>query len=239
MASEGGHFSWLQFAPGVEHETIHVATFAVGAVVFLGLGVAATAALKSAPNPAEPSGKFNLRGFFEIMLEFITKQSDDIIGHAGRKFVPFFTFLFLFIFFNNLVGLLPGMTPATDNINTTFAIGIISFILYNAVGIKEQGLIPYLKHFAGPVTKGFFVIIAILLFAIELISHLFRPFTLGLRLMGNMTGDHTVLGTFLNLVPVGVPVIFYGLGLFVCFVQALVFTLLSMVYVSMAQAHDH
>ena len=65
--------------------------------------------------------------------------------------------------------------------------------------------------------------IAPLLFAIEVISHLFRPFTLGLRLMGNMTGDHTVLGAFLELVPIGVPVVFYCLGLFVCAVQALVF----------------
>jgi F-type H+-transporting ATPase subunit a len=74
---------------------------------------------------------------------------------------------------------------------------------------------------------------------IELISHLVRPFSLGLRLQGNMVGDHTVLSIFLDLVPYGVPVIFYCLGIFVCSMQAFVFTMLSMIYVSMAISHDH
>ncbi|MEZ4871000.1 MAG: F0F1 ATP synthase subunit A [Bdellovibrionales bacterium] len=73
---------------------------------------------------------------------------------------------------------------------------------------------------------------------IELISHIVRPFSLALRLRGNMMGDHMVLGIFLDLVPV-LPVVFYFLGLFVCFMQAFVFTMLTMIYVSMAISHDH
>ncbi len=230
------HFNWLQFI--VDHHYLHIASVLLVSIVMLVTAWFAKRQMiqASTDNTAykAPCSHFSLLGFYEVILEFICRQFDAIVGKSHRKFVPFFTFLFLFIFFNNFLGLLPGFTPATDNLNTTFAIGLVSFAIYNVVGVKQQGIIEYIKHFMGPIWW-----IAPLLFAIEVISHLFRPFTLGLRLMGNMTGDHTVLGAFLELVPVGVPVIFYGLGLFVCAVQALVFTLLSMVYVAMAVAHDH
>jgi F-type H+-transporting ATPase subunit a len=125
------------------------------------------------------------------------------------------------------------MTPATDNINTTVAIGLFVFVLYNALGAKESGL-KYFAHFLGPVWW-----LAPLMVVIELISHLVRPMSLGLRLAGNMTGDHTVLSIFLDKYPIGIPIIFYSLGIFVCLVQAFVFTLLSMVYVGMATEHEH
>ena len=125
------------------------------------------------------------------------------------------------------------MTPATDNVNTTIAIGLFSFVAYNYYGFKEHG-ISYLKQFLGPL-----IWIAPLMVIIELVSHIVRPMSLGLRLQGNMMGDHTVLGIFLELVPVGIPVIFYFLGLFVCFMQAFVFTMLTMIYVSLSISHDH
>ena len=79
-----------------------------------------------------------------------------------------------------------------------------------------------------------------LMIIIELISHVVRPFSLGLRLYGNMVGDHTVLSIFLDLAGYFfVPVIFYFLGMFVCFMQAFVFMILTMIYVSMAISHDH
>jgi F-type H+-transporting ATPase subunit a len=117
--------------------------------------------------------------------------------------------------------------------NTTISVGIFSFLLYNLEGLRTNGL-GYLKHFLGPVLW-----LAPLMVIIEVISNLVRPMSLGIRLFGNMTGDHTVLSIFLNLVPIGVPIIFYALGLFVCLVQAFIFSLLSMVYLSMATAHDH
>jgi F-type H+-transporting ATPase subunit a len=101
-------------------------------------------------------------------------------------------------------------------------------------GIKENG-IGYLQHFLGPI-----IWLAPIMLPIELISHMVRPFSLGLRLANVMMGDHTVVGIFLGLGPgVVLPIPFYLLGIFVCFVQAFVFTLLSMVYVAMATAHDH
>jgi F-type H+-transporting ATPase subunit a len=129
------------------------------------------------------------------------------------------------------------MTPATDNLNTTLAIGIFAFLVYNYYGLREHGL-AYLKHFLGPI-----IWLAFLMAPIEIISHLMRPLTLGIRLQGNIFADHTVVGVFIDLFRniwfIPVPALFYGLGIFVCFMQAFVFTMLSMIYISMAIAHDH
>ncbi len=143
--------------------------------------------------------------------------------------------IFLYIFISNFIGLIPGFLPPTDNINTTLALGVFIFIYYNYQGIRAQGLIGHLKHFMGPVWY-----LAFLMLPIELISHAVRPVSLALRLRGNMFGDHLVLSIFSGLVPYVVPIIFMVLGLFVCFIQSFVFSLLSMVYISLATAHhDH
>ncbi len=227
------HFNWTQLHPLVGHEYTHVATLGISCVGMIAVALVGRAALGSGEKAVEPAGRFSIKGFFEVLTEFIVSLVDMVVGEEGRIFVPMFASIFFFVLFNNFVGLLPGMTPATDNINTTLAVGIFSFFAYNFYGVKEHGL-PYLKHFLGPV-----LFLAPLMVVIEIISHLVRPFSLGLRLQGNMMGDHTVLGIFLDLVPWGVPVIFYGLGTFVCFMQAFVLTMMSMIYVSMAVAHDH
>ena len=156
-----------------------------------------------------------------------------VIGHHGRAYVPMFASIFTFVLINNLVGVIPGMTPATENLNTTLSMGLFVFLAYNLFGLRENGM-GYLKHFLGPVLW-----LAPLILVIELISHIVRPLSLGLRLANVLKGDHTVVGIFLDLVPVILPIPFYLLGIFVCFVQAFVFTLLSMVYVALATAHDH
>ena len=227
------HFNWTQLHPAVGHEYIHVATLGVSCLALIAVAFVGRAALGSGEKAVEPAGRFSIKGFFEVVTEFIVSLVDMVIGEEGRFFVPMFASIFFFVLFSNFVGLLPGMTPATDNINTTLAVGVFTFLAYNFYGVKEHGL-PYLKHFLGPV-----LFMAPLMVIIEIISHLVRPFSLGLRLQGNMMGDHTVLGIFLDLVPWGVPVIFYGLGTFVCFMQAFVLTMMSMIYVSMAVAHDH
>tara|TARA_B100001248_G_scaffold262718_1_gene261448 strand:- start:719 stop:1480 length:762 start_codon:yes stop_codon:yes gene_type:complete len=227
------HFNWTQLFPFVNYETIPVATAALAAFVLIVFSLIARAALPSSAEDIRPAGSFSVRGFSESLVDFIMYLNDMVVGEKHRKFIPLFGAIFVYVFFNNILGLFPGMTPATDNYNTTLAIGIFSFVMYNYFGLKEHG-IAYLKHFLGPV-----VWLAWLMLPIELISHLVRPLSLGLRLMGNMQGDHTVLGIFLDLTPYLVPVVFYGIGTFVCFMQAFVFTLLSMVYVSMAIAHDH
>lgn len=227
------HFNWTQLLPHVGHHYIHVATFILvgaGLILFSFIG---RMALGRGEEVIAPAGTVSIKGFVESIIEFIIGLLDLVAGEHARKFAPMFASIFLFIWVNNLVGLIPGMTPATDNLNTTVAIGLFSFLVYNFYGLKENGM-GYLKHFFGPV-----LFLAPLMFIIELISHGIRPMTLGLRLQGNMMADHTVLGIFLDLAPWGVPAIFYGMGIFVASMQAFVFTILSMIYISMATAHDH
>ena len=147
--------------------------------------------------------------------------------------LPLFGFFFLFIWIQNLLGLIPGFLPPSQDLNNTLALGVFSFLAYNFYGFREHGW-AYLKQFVGPV-----LFLAPLFIFIEVLSHIFRSVSLGFRLFGNMMGDHIVIGIFLDMVPFLIPVIFYFLGLFVCTLQAFVFTILSMVYVSLAISHDH
>lgn len=227
------HFNWTQLIPGVGHHYTHVATLIIVSLVIILIGLYGRMTLGTQEKAIVPTSRFSVRGILEVFTEYIGGLSEQVIGHHGRAFAPYFAAVFTYILFNNLVGLIPGMTPATENFNTTFAFGIFSFLAYNVIGIKEGGL-GYLKHFLGPVMW-----LAPLMLIIEIISHMIRPLTLGLRLANVMTGDHTVLSVFLGLFPVGPAIPFYAMGLLVCTIQAFVFTLLSMVYVALATAHDH
>jgi F-type H+-transporting ATPase subunit a len=174
-------------------------------------------------------------GVFQQVLELFTgtigKFLDDIIGHGGRKFMaPIGTFAVL-ILVSNLLGLIPGFMPPTGNIIVTLSLALCSFVTYNFYGIRAQGL-GYIKHFMGPI-----LLMAPLFFPIEVVSHIARPMSLAIRLFGNIFGDHQVSGVFLHLVPFAVPVPFILLGIFVAFVQTLVFCLLSMIYISQAVEH--
>ncbi len=227
------NFNWTELIPGVTHDVSHIATTAVAAGVMVTFALVGRVALGNGESAVIPAGKVSTKGVFEQIIEFIRNLCGTVIGDEGLKMAPLFATLFFFLFFNNLVGLIPGMTPATENINTGVAIGIFSFLVYNIFGFIEHG-VAYLKHFLGPV-----LLMAPLMLPIEIVSHIVRPVSLGLRLQGNMTGDHMVLGIFTELLPPPFAIVFYGLGFFVCFMQAFVFTMLSMIYVSMAISHDH
>jgi F-type H+-transporting ATPase subunit a len=225
-------FNWTSLLVGQEYE--HVATAGIASAALLGMGFLARAQISGNRAAAViPASKFSLKGIFELISEFMLGMVDMVIGEHGRKYAPMFAAVFTFILFNNLVGVIPGMTPATEYMNTTLAMGIFMFLAYNFLGIKENGL-SYLKHFFGPI-----IWLAPLMLVIEILSHLVRPLSLGLRLANVMKGDHTVVGIFIDLVPIILPIPFYILGIFVAFVQAFVFTLLSMVYIALATAHDH
>jgi len=226
------HFSWFHTIPGLEKYADHVMTAAFCTFLIAVMSIVAKSVAGTPEQALIPDSRLTLRSFFEVVVESLDGFVDSVI-HGGDIYVGIVATMFIYIFINNVFGLFPGISPATENLNTTLAVGIFSFLLYNAEGLKEHGF-GYLKHFLGPLPW-----LIPLILPIEIVSHLVRPLSLGLRLFGNMTGDHTVLSIFLNLVPIGVPIIFYGLGLFVCFVQAFVFSLLSMVYLSMATAHDH
>lgn len=226
-------FNLTSLIPGVGHEYAHVATVGLVATGLVGAALAGKAALGTGEKAVVPANKLSLRGFFEVITEFIVGLVDMVIGHHGRAYVPMFAATFTFILVNNLIGILPGMTPGTENLNTTLAMGLFMFVAYHSFGLKENG-VDHLKHFMGPVLW-----LAPMMVIVELISDLVRPVSLGLRLANVLKGDHTVVGIFLDLVPIGLPIPFYLLGIFVCIVQAFVFTLLSMVYVALATAHDH
>lgn len=229
------HFNWFHAIPGFTEnpELTHFFVGSLVTLVLIGISMFASAVAGKPEEALVPSPHFSARGFFEVVVESLSNLIHSIIGDGAQKFVPLLGSLFIYILVNNFTGLIPGMTPATNNMNTALAVGLCVFVIYNYYGFKENGL-GYLKHMMGPVWY-----LAPLIFVIEIISHLVRPLSLGLRLSQNMSGDHEVLALFLGLVPVGVPMVFYVLGMFVCFVQAFVFTLLSSVYISMATAHDH
>jgi F-type H+-transporting ATPase subunit a len=246
-------FTWYELLSEHWQAVIQMHTFFAlcSALFVLLFAWRARAALARAQDPTIPAAEIGARNIAELLVGVVVSQSDAIIGRHGRKFVPYFGTFFIFILFSNLLGLLPGFSPTTSNLNTTAALALISFLGYNVIGVKEMGT-GYLKHFVGPMTGlpaqsflGKIAFVPLLLlsvaffFVLEFASHLFRPVSLALRLFGNMMGDHIVIEVFMDLTKLVVPVIFYALGTLVSIIQAAVFMLLSMIYVSLAIAHGH
>jgi F-type H+-transporting ATPase subunit a len=225
------HFTWLSLIPGVPD---HTATATLVLLLLIGLAWIANRRVATAADAAVPDAQLTVRNLMEIFVEIISGIVRDVLGPRARKFIPLFGTFFLFILICNLIGLLPGFSPPTSNFNVTFALGVCSFLLYNYYGLKEGG-IEYIKHFVGPIWW-----LGVLMVPLELIDNFVRPLSLALRLFGNMNGDHLVLGIFTDMTYVVIPVAFYVLGTLVCLIQAFVFTLLSVVYVSLALPHgDH
>jgi F-type H+-transporting ATPase subunit a len=169
-----------------------------------------------------------------LIHEFIGGQAEQVIGHGFQRFQAYVTCIFLFVLINNLVGLIPGISAPTTSIMVTLGLALPTFLYYNFYGVREQGVVGYIKHFAGPVWW-----MAWLIFPIEVVSHLARVMSLSVRLYANMFAGDLVTLVFFSLIPVGVPVIFLGLHLFVSLIQAFVFMLLTMIYLSLAVAHEH
>lgn len=162
----------------------------------------------------------------------------DIVGPHGVKYFPVVATFGILILVSNLMSFFPLFMAPTAATSVTFALGLSSFIYYNYVGIKENGIVSHLKHWAGPIWW-----IAPLIFLIELVGNFVRPLSLGLRLFGNMFADEAVAANMANLFP-GitnwlVPVLLMPLGLFVAFIQTFVFVLLSMVYLSEVSHPPH
>lgn len=167
-----------------------------------------------------------LQHIFELVFGFLSDQTEDVIGHGGRPFMAFFGVLFIFILFANLIGLIPTFESPTMFPPVPLGCAVATMVYYNLVGLKEQGVLHYLRHFAGPVWW-----LAPLMFPIEIISNMARPLSLTVRLYANMFGGEKVTLAFMGLLPFIVPIPFLGLHIFVGVLQAYVFTLLTMVYV--------
>jgi F-type H+-transporting ATPase subunit a len=204
-----------------------------------------------------------LQNFLEVVLEQFQQMIDDVMGPEGRKYLPLIATLGIFILAGNLMGLVPGLVGVTGNLNTNAACAIVVFVAYHWIGARKQGLIPYLKHFAGPVPLA----LKPLMFVIEIISHLARPLSLTLRLFGNIVGGHillavifllmgldgligwalsgsvpgAIIGGLGGIVTIAFTVGFlYPLKILVAFLQAFIFVMLTMLYISGAiEESDH
>jgi F-type H+-transporting ATPase subunit a len=203
-----------------------------------------------------------LQNVVELMLEQFQQLIDDVIGPEGRPFLPLIATLGIFIFFGNILGLVPGMNGPTTNLNTTAACALVVFFAYHYIGIRKHGALTYLQHFMGPVPLA----LKPLMFVIEIISHLARPLSLTLRLFGNMFGGHILLAIIFFLMgldgligwalkgsPIGVVVggiagavmivftvgFLYPLKILVSILQAFIFVMLTMLYISGAIEAEH
>jgi F-type H+-transporting ATPase subunit a len=169
----------------------------------------------------------------EWINEFVGGQAEQIIGHGYERFMPFVTTILLFVLMCNCFGIFPGFeTPTADPV-VPLGLALLTFIYYNWHGVRAQGPVGYVKHFAGPIWW-----VAPLLFPIEIISHLARIMSLTIRLYANMLASDLLTLAFFSMIPVAVPVIFLGLHFGVSLIQAYIFMLLSIIYLSMAVSHD-
>lgn len=180
-----------------------------------------------------------VQNFIEVIVEAIMKLVDDNIGHHwGRTLFPFICTIFIFILLCNFMGLIPGFTAATANVNTNAAMAVPVFIATHYYGIKVHG-IKYIYHFLGPLRSLAALPLMILMFIVETISHLSRPLTLTVRLFGNMTAKHILLLVLAILSPWIIPTAILALGVLVSVVQAFVFALLSTFYLAGAVEEAH
>jgi len=175
-----------------------------------------------------------LQHAFEAIYNFLHKEAEDNVGHDGHKYLSLFGTLFIFILFANLLGIIPGLESPTMFPEAPAGLAQVAFLYYNVMGIREQGIGKYLAHFAGPMP-----ILAPLMIPIELVSHMARPLSLTIRLFANMYAGEQVTLVFLSLTYLVAPALFMGLHVFVSFLQAYIFSLMTMMYVAGAVAHDH
>jgi F-type H+-transporting ATPase subunit a len=175
----------------------------------------------------------NAQQFLELVVGGLKSLLTDIVGPHSEKYLNIIGAFAVFIFISNLFGLFFFLQPPTGNVNTTFGLGLIAFLYYNIEGIRKQGLGHYLAHFGGPV-----LLLAPFMFIIEVIGHFARILSLGMRLFGNIFGEHTATGIFMGMMPFLVPWPMMGLGIFGAFLQTFVFIMLTMVYIGGAVATE-
>jgi F-type H+-transporting ATPase subunit a len=171
--------------------------------------------------------------FLEIIVSGLKDLLHDIVGHDGDRYLYVIGGFTVFIFISNMFGLFFFLQPPTSNTNTTFALSLSAFLYFNVEGIRRQGLWHYLKHFMGPIP-----LLAPFMFPIEMIGNFARILSLGMRLFGNIFGEHTATGIFMGMLPFVLPWPMMGLGIFGAVLQTFVFIMLTMVYISGAIAAE-
>lgn len=209
------------------HVVPHYVTYAfLASLLLVGVAFALRGSLAIVPG--------GIQNFMEVMVESLFKLAEENIGHHwGKYFSPLIGTLGLYILVCNFMGLIPGFTAPTSNINMTASMAVPVFLATHYYGIKVHG-VKYIKHFLGPIMW-----LAPMMFIIEFIGHLVRPVTLSVRLFGNMIAKHMILFALGLLAPLVIPVAILGLGVLVSLIQAFVFVLLTSLYLagSVEEAH--
>ena len=250
-------FSWYNLLPGIGsgglghalhlknvHDAWVIPAAWFGCFIILGLALLARASLNKALSAEGaqkyiPDGGFTPRAVLEVFVEIYFNLVVSVIGtKEAPRFFPLIGALFLYIVTANVIGLFPGMLPATENFSNNVAMAVVVFLVFNYAGLTRNKA-EYVKHLAGPI-----IWLAWLIFPIEVLGLLIRPFSLSLRLSANMYADHLVTGVVrdVGIDLVGLmggalaPVPFYALGFFVCILQPFVFSLLTAVYIGLSTA---
>ena len=190
---------------------------------------------------AVPTGTQNV---MEAFLGGVIAMGKDVIGEEhARKYVPLIATIGLFVLVSNLIGIIPGFESPTSNINVTLTLALLVFLYYNYEGVKKQGAFRYLKNFVhlgemNPIAK---FAMSLLMYPIEIVSHVSRIISLSFRLFGNIKGDDLFLWVLLMLTPWIIPITPLVLLTFMAFLQTFVFMILTYVYLAGALAleEDH
>lgn len=228
----GPFFAWLMQLVGVRPMQSQAPindAFALEMLVAIGLIVvfAIVRLTLSVDNPG------SVQHVAELVHEFVGSMGDQVIGHGHERFQSFATCVLLFVLLNNFIGLLSGLIPGvvtpTGQPVVPLGIALMTFIYYNMHGFRVHGPVKYIKEFAGPLPW-----LAPLYFPIEIISHLARIMSLTIRLYANMFASDLLMLVWFSLIPLAVPAVFLGLHFFVSIIQAFVFMLLTLIYLSMA-----
>ncbi|MCA9643572.1 MAG: F0F1 ATP synthase subunit A [Polyangiaceae bacterium] len=220
------HGTWEDFEP--------ITASLLIAVLLILIGMRVRSKLTKLEEAVVPDDELTLRTFMEAFLGYFYDLAKSVMdADRAKKYFPLIASSACFVFFANLMALIPGMPVPTSNLSITAGSALVVFVAFNAYGIMVNGG-AYIKHLAGPSPM-----LAPLMFPIEVISLCVRPVTLAVRLMVNMAVDHLVLTTFMALVAIIVPIPVMLLGCIVVVVQTLVFTLLTTIYIGLATEDMH
>ena len=217
--------SWRSFEP------MAAALFVT--VLVLGIALRVRARLQNPDDAIVPEDKLTLRTFMEAFLSYFYDLAKSVMdAERAKKYFPLIGTAAMFVFFSNVLALIPGFPVATSSLSITLGCAIVVFVCFNAYGLATNGF-SYVAHLAGPAWY-----LAWLVFPIEVISLTVRPITLAVRLMLNMSVDHLILGIFLSLVAALIPIPVMILGCLIILIQTLVFTLLTCIYIGLATEHE-
>jgi F-type H+-transporting ATPase subunit a len=226
--------SWLFQGPVYAQ---HIAAMILTALIMLLLAIRARTQLLTAEGDILPDKRFSARTIVELMMDgVLTIMQFAMPYRAALRHFWIIGTLGFFILFSNLLGLIPGFIPPTENFNTTFACGSIVFCYYNYQAFRRLGL-GHIAHLANPVGETWGWFLSPLFLPVEIISHRIRPASLSIRLLCNIAGDHLVMGVFVGIFPLILPLPFLALGLFVALIQTFIFLLLSSVYIGEVEAN--